>query len=93
MAIEKNTYILFLLIILTLLSFFMIEDAVGSGWTRWASYIVVIITTFKARMIILHYMEVNHAPKKWRLMYETWYISVGMMLVIAEVMTAPVLVH
>jgi len=75
---------------LTLLSFFLIEDAAGEGWTRWASYIVVIVTTFKARLIILNFMEVKHAPKKWRLMYETWYISIGMMLLIAEVMTATV---
>lgn len=89
MPTEKNTFILFFLIILTLLSFFLIEDTAGSSWTRWASYVVALVTTFKARLIILNFMEVNHAPKKWRLMYETWYISIGMMLVIAEVMTAP----
>lgn len=78
-----GTKILFALLCLTAFSFFLIESA-GLRWQVWASYAIIVVAVIKARLIILHFMEVRDAPPKWRLMYETWYVSIGLMLMIGE---------
>ena len=34
--------------------------------------LILLIAVFKARMIVLHYMELKHAPLGWRLAFELW---------------------
>lgn len=34
--------------------------------------LILLIAVFKVRMIVLHYMELKHAPLRWRLAFEIW---------------------
>lgn len=36
--------------------------------------LIFLIAVFKARMIVLHYMELKHAPLQWRLAFELWVV-------------------
>lgn len=35
---------------------------------------ILLIAVLKARMIVLHYMELKHAPLNWRLAFELWAV-------------------
>lgn len=79
--------VLVVLVVLTLVSFFVIDNVghdPNNAWTAWASYLVIGLATFKARLIILDFMEVREAPLKWRRMYETWYVAICLLLIIGE---------
>lgn len=39
---------------------------------RTAVTIAFLVAAFKARMVLLHYMELRHAPLRWRLLFEAW---------------------
>lgn len=32
------------------------------------------VAAFKARLVLLHYMELRHAPLRWRVMFEGWAV-------------------
>lgn len=35
---------------------------------------VMLIAAAKGRMIVLHYMELKHAPRHWRVAFELWVV-------------------
>ena len=39
---------------------------------RLAVGIAFAVAAFKARLVILDYMELRHAPRAWRLAFEAW---------------------
>jgi hypothetical protein len=39
---------------------------------RSAVSLILLIAVVKVRMIVLHYMELKHAPLRWRLVFELW---------------------
>ncbi|MDB5985814.1 MAG: hypothetical protein JWR16_867 [Nevskia sp.] len=41
-----------------------------------ATVATVLIAAFKARLVLLNFMEVRHAPLPWRLMFEAWVLLV-----------------
>ena len=46
-------------------------EGTGVG-ARTAVGMILLIAVIKARMIVLHYMELKHAPLRWRLAFEIW---------------------
>ena len=40
--------------------------------TRVAATAAVLLGGFKARLVFLHYMELQHAPWPWRWIFEGW---------------------
>lgn len=38
--------------------------------------LVMIIAAFKARLIVLHFMGLKHAPRPYRLIFEVWILAV-----------------
>ena len=45
----------------------------GTGVSaRTAVGLILLIAVIKVRMIVLHYMELKHAPLRWRLAFEIW---------------------
>jgi hypothetical protein len=34
-----------------------------------------LIAAFKARLVLLHFMELRHAPLPWRLLMEAWVVA------------------
>lgn len=61
---------------------FLVIASLATGWlmggTRFspgvAVSLILLIAVFKARMIVLHYMELKHAPLSWRLAFEGWIV-------------------
>jgi len=39
-----------------------------------ATAIVVIVAAVKARLVILHFMDLKEAPRSWRLLFEAWVV-------------------
>lgn len=35
---------------------------------------IVLIAAFKIRFVLLHFMELRHAPTPWRLIFEAWVL-------------------
>ena len=40
-----------------------------------ATTLVVLIAALKVRLILIHFMELGHAPLRWRLLFEGWNIA------------------
>ena len=60
-----------ILIALTTVSFSAIEGGVPA---LVAAPVVIGIAAYKARLIMVHFMEVNLAGRPWRTMYTTWIV-------------------
>ena len=61
---------------------FLVVASIATGWLidgtslgpAAAVPLILLIAVFKARMIVLHYMELKHAPVAWRLAFEVWVV-------------------
>jgi hypothetical protein len=42
---------------------------------RLAIAVALAIAAFKARLVVLRYMELHHAPWPWRLAFEIWSVA------------------
>jgi len=42
--------------------------------------LILLIAVLKARMIVLHYMELKHAPLSWRLAFELWVVAAASLI-------------
>lgn len=73
-----------ILVGLTLVSFAVFE---GHFLESLAVLAIVGIAGFKARLVILHFMEATHAPGHWRFLYETWNFVVVAIIVIGHYVT------
>lgn len=65
------------LVALTLLSF---ESALGLGWLRdpaLAITLVIGVALLKVRIVVLHFMEVSHAPWSLRVPLEAWILALA----------------
>lgn len=62
------------LVLLTILSYEFVD-----GLHEWAylSVAVIIIAMFKIRLVVMHFMEIKHAPLPLRLVLECWMLVVG----------------
>lgn len=48
---------------------------------RLAASFVVLIAAFKARLVIVHFMELDWRPMPWRILLEGWtFVSAAMIL-------------
>ncbi len=72
------TVIWLLLVAFTLLSWWLVEDHVGTPHVT--AGLVLLIAAFKARWVALHYMDLATAPIAWRLLFEAWVLVVSAML-------------
>lgn len=60
----------------------LVAITLGTSWVaesqfmsaQWAVPVVFILAALKARLIILHYMELKHAPTSWRAAFEAWVL-------------------
>jgi hypothetical protein len=47
----------------------------------WAGITTLVIAYFKARFVMLDFMELRHAPSSWRLAFEGWFLMVSIVLI------------
>ena len=65
------------LLALTLLSF---ESAWGTGWLRSPHVLIAVVigvAMLKVRIVVLHFMEVRHAPWGLRAPLEVWIVALA----------------
>lgn len=74
---------------LSLMALTAISVAIGEGGllSRFSAVAIIVISAFKARMVILNYMEANHAPARWRVLYEGWNAVVAGIIIIMYVLS------
>lgn len=41
-----------------------------------ATLSIILIAAIKIRLVVLHFMELRHAPRPWRLLFEAWVLVV-----------------
>lgn len=70
------------LVALTCLSVALVEE----GSPQTASIIVIAIAAVKARLVIIHYMEVKYAAKHWQFLYKTWNYAAAATILIGQYM-------
>lgn len=71
----------FLLILLSAGSFAAIE---GGLITAIASVIVVVIAAWKARFIMVYFMEIKSVGRNWQALYSGWILAVAAMLLVGN---------
>lgn len=68
---------------------FLVVATLTTGWLadhhglagEWTVAVVMLVAVFKARAVILYYMEVKYAPFTLRLVFEAWvWIASGLIL-------------
>ena len=64
------TFTWFFLVCASVATWLLIEDKGLSAPS--AISLILLIAVVKVRMIVLHYMELKHAPLRWRLVFELW---------------------
>jgi hypothetical protein len=63
----------------SLATWLLLEDRAFSP--QWTVSLVLAIAVLKVRVIVLHYMEIKHAPLGWRIAFELWpLIAAGLIL-------------
>ena len=67
----------------------LVAATVGSWWLAehrgagaWTVSLVMSVAVFKVRLVLLHFMELNLAPRAWRLAFDAWTL-VGVGLIVA----------
>ncbi len=83
-AARSPVVICLLLMTLTLMSFALFE---GQVLASLATFVIVAIAACKARLVMLHFMELTHAPGNWRFLYETWVFVAAAIIVIGHYVT------
>ncbi|MFT3792291.1 MAG: cytochrome C oxidase subunit IV family protein [Rudaea sp.] len=66
-----------LLVAATLASTWAAEHEAGG---RAMVALVLLLAGFKARLVVLEFMELRHAPLPWRIAFETWIAAVVAMI-------------
>ncbi|SCW31207.1 MULTISPECIES: cytochrome C oxidase subunit IV family protein [unclassified Pseudomonas] len=55
-----------------------------------ATIATILIAAWKVRMVLLHFMELDHAPWRVRLLFESWTVLVAV-VILAPYFLAPLL--
>jgi caa(3)-type oxidase subunit IV len=71
---------LLVLLIATAISFHVSHD---SSIGIWAGVAALAIAYVKARLVMLDFMELRHAPRSWRLVFEVSLLVVSTVLIMA----------
>lgn len=66
----------------------LVAATLGSWWLAehhgagvWTVSLVMSVAAFKVRLVLLHFMELNSAPRAWRLAFGAWTLaSVGLIV-------------
>ncbi|HKT71686.1 MAG TPA: cytochrome C oxidase subunit IV family protein [Steroidobacteraceae bacterium] len=58
-----------------------VSHSPGVTSPRYASVIIIVVALFKARLVILNFMEVRLAPRMMRLIADAWIALLGVSLI------------
>lgn len=72
------TWIWLTLLLVTAISWWLAEH---HGVGQWTALCVMLIALVKGRLVFLHFMELNTAPRYLRRLYEGWIVGcIGMIM-------------
>ncbi len=81
LASHPTTRVWLLLAALTALAWWLgLYGGAGSD-PRWLAVALMALAFFKVRLVILHFMEIRHAPLPMRLAFEAWVVGVCLLVV------------
>lgn len=69
----------FILVAATLTSAWLAEHHGMAG--QWTVAAVIGVAAFKVRLVMLHFMELKHAPWRWRAAFEAWTAVVALLII------------
>jgi hypothetical protein len=79
LVVQPVTLVWVALVLATGLAWWSANGGIVSSFE--ATAIVVIVAAVKARLVILHFMDLKAAPRSWRLVFEAWVVlSTGVIL-------------
>ena len=74
----------------------LVAATLGSWWLAehhgagvWTVTLVMSVAAFKVRLVLLHFMELNHAPRAWRLAFGAWTVASAGLIVAGWWAAAP----
>ncbi len=65
-----------LLAAVTLLSYALGDVPELVTW-QWSTPLIVTLSLIKCRLVVMHFMEVNHASRALRLVFDGWLVAVA----------------
>jgi heme/copper-type cytochrome/quinol oxidase subunit 4 len=71
---QRLTMLWIVLAFATLASFFTTNQSLVSPVL--AVVVIMLIAYSKARLVLLYFMEMAHAPRAWRVIFEVWLAAV-----------------
>lgn len=74
--------------VLLALTFTSLEAIAGTGlgsMREWGVGVVLVLAFVKVRIVVMHFMEVGHAPWPFRLALECWIVGVCATLLVINV--------
>jgi cytochrome c oxidase subunit 4 len=72
LVVQPVTFVWATLVLATGLAWWSANGGVVSSFE--ATAIVVIVAAVKARLVILHFMDLKAAPRSWRFVFEAWVV-------------------
>ncbi|MBS0368907.1 MAG: cytochrome C oxidase subunit IV family protein [Proteobacteria bacterium] len=69
----------FFLVAATLISAWLAEHHGLAG--QWTATAVIGVAAFKVRLVMLNFMELKHAPWRWRAAFEAWTAVVALLII------------
>jgi hypothetical protein len=85
---DKTTLVWMALMVMTALSWYfwrsgdVVSDTVESRMSLWTGVSVLLLSCFKVRLVILHFMGIQDAPTVLRGLCEAWTAMLTAMLVV-----------
>ena len=61
-----------LMLITCATTWWLSKDAVSAVT---GTVLIILLAAFKTRLVLIHFMELGHAPRRWRLLFEIWPIA------------------
>jgi cytochrome c oxidase subunit IV len=72
LVVQPVTFVWAALVLATAFAWWSASGGVVSS--SEATAIVVMVATVKARLVILHFMDLKAAPRSWRFVFEAWVV-------------------
>lgn len=60
--------------------------AESDRWRQISEVLIVLAAAAKARLVIVHYMELRCAAAHWRVLYEAWIVAAAAAILIGSFM-------
>lgn len=78
-AVNRSAILTWLFLVIASVATWLLVEG-GRLSAAWTVSLILAIAAIKARTIVLHYMELKHAPLRWRLALELWCVAAAALI-------------